>query len=281
MYWYIEFEVFGENERVLAEVLRCRGHKVLSFEDGQLEEGRISPPVGQPLLFRGSLENARRFSEDPSFAPGAFCAVEAFACHSWYPAAENYLLPVQRMQTTVRQLCSAPERFSQLADSSAKVFVRPDSCLKPFAGRVVGLEGLKPADLDHGFYYEQLDLPIWVSQTAVLGAEYRFVVVNCRIVAGSVYEALDRKGQREYSAGPAWDFGACVAESLPAPEEVYVLDVVQSEGSFYLLELNPFSGADLYACDPQLWVRALENHLAESQNRQKMPQARSKASIMR
>ena len=28
------------------------------------------------------------------------------------------------------------------------------------------------------------------------------------------------------------------------------MDVCECEGALWLLELNPFSGADLYACDP-------------------------------
>jgi hypothetical protein len=36
---------------------------------------------------------------------------------------------------------------------------------------------------------------------------------------------------------------------LPAPQEVYVLDICESGSELRLLELNPFSGADLYACD--------------------------------
>jgi hypothetical protein len=39
-----------------------------------------------------------------------------------------------------------------------------------------------------------------------------------------------------------------VAGKLNQPEDVYVIDICEADGELRLLELNPFSGADLYAC---------------------------------
>ncbi|MEO1619385.1 MAG: DUF4343 domain-containing protein, partial [Planctomycetota bacterium] len=44
-------------------------------------------------------------------------------------------------------------------------------------------------------------------------------------------------------------FAQTVANAIPAPADVYVLDVCECDGELRLLELNPFGGADLYACD--------------------------------
>ena len=41
-----------------------------------------------------------------------------------------------------------------------------------------------------------------------------------------------------------------------------MLDVCEAEGGLALLELNPFSGADLYACDPGAVVDAVAAALA-------------------
>jgi hypothetical protein len=41
------------------------------------------------------------------------------------------------------------------------------------------------------------------------------------------------------------------------PEEVYALDLCESEGELWLLELAPFRGADLYACDASAVVEAV------------------------
>ncbi len=48
--------------------------------------------------------------------------------------------------------------------------------------------------------------------------------------------------------GGPWQFAVEVAKHIRAPESVYVLDVCEADAGLRLLELNPFSGADLYAC---------------------------------
>ncbi|MFO0528373.1 MAG: DUF4343 domain-containing protein, partial [Planctomycetota bacterium] len=47
----------------------------------------------------------------------------------------------------------------------------------------------------------------------------------------------------------AANFASTVAASIPEPATVYILDVCECNDQFRLLELNPFGGADLYACD--------------------------------
>ena len=42
-----------------------------------------------------------------------------------------------------------------------------------------------------------------------------------------------------------------------APEPVFVLDLCEHAGELRLLELNPFSGADLYDCDRARIVAAV------------------------
>ena len=39
---------------------------------------------------------------------------------------------------------------------------------------------------------------------------------------------------------------------------VYVMDVCEADGELKLLELNPFSGADLYACDRRSIVQKIK-----------------------
>lgn len=57
--------------------------------------------------------------------------------------------------------------------------------------------------------------------------------------------------------GEPWAFAQSIASELRPPEAVYVLDVCEADGRLHLLELNPFSGADLYACDRAAVVRAV------------------------
>jgi ATP-grasp domain-containing protein len=143
-----------------------------------------------------------------------------------------------------------------------RVFVRPDSALKPFSGRVLATKDISLAALDHGFYYDDLDLPAVVAPTAQLEEEWRFVVVDSEIVAGSSYLANGREAGASLDAStPAWDYAARLSRRLAPPDPVYVLDICETDRSLRLLELNPFSGADLYDCDRAVIVAAVERGL--------------------
>ena len=96
-----------------------------------------------------------------------------------------------------------------------------------------------------------------------MGREWRYVVVSERVVAGSGYQAEGRSATPESPAGEPWTFASHIAAQLKPPEAVYVMDICESKGQLRLLELNPFSGADLYACDTDAIVRAIGELAAE------------------
>jgi hypothetical protein len=64
-----------------------------------------------------------------------------------------------------------------------------------------------------------------------------------------------------------WDFAAEIATELTPPQRVYVLDVCETEDGYRLLELNPFSGADLYGCDLDAVVAAVAGVVAKEPGR--------------
>ncbi|MEO1530294.1 MAG: ATP-grasp domain-containing protein [Planctomycetota bacterium] len=144
------------------------------------------------------------------------------------------------------------------------MFVRPDSPLKPFSGRVLEVADVSLAKLDHGFYFDDESLPIVVCPIRDVGREWRFVVFHASVVAGSAYDAGTRSATADQPASDAWDFAQTVASTIPAPADAYILDVCESEGDLCLLELNPFGGADLYACDARSIVRALAGAASDS-----------------
>jgi hypothetical protein len=94
--------------------------------------------------------------------------------------------------------------------------------------------------------------------------EWRYVVVGRQVAAGSGYIAEARAATPDDPHGLAWQFAAQVAERITAPDSVYVLDVCEADDGLRLLELNPFSGADLYACNGFAIVRHVSELASES-----------------
>jgi len=145
----------------------------------------------------------------------------------------------------------------------AAVFVRPDSPLKPFSGRVLASDKLSLEALDYGFYFDDASIPVVVAPVREVAREWRYVVVDRRVVAGSAYIASGRSATPDDPSGTPWKMAAEIAARLNPPEAAYILDVCEADGEMRLLELNPFSGADLYACQPEDVVDALSELAVE------------------
>ncbi len=256
--WVIEAEVFPADgvAALEAEAIRA-GHHVVGWKDEWKDPPSPIQPAGMnvasPFVFRGSLGNALWVRENLAWRPGAYCDAQAFCCTSYYPRAERWLLCGAKWRALTAQQFVAEALDQHLQH----FFVRPDSPLKPFSGRLLTRDQVSWEAIDYGLYYDARDLLVVVSEPRTITAEWRFVVVDRRVVAGSEYTALGRAAVRRVEAGPAWDFAQVVASALEPPEDVYVLDVCEVDGRYYLLELNPFSGADLYACDPAAVMRAV------------------------
>jgi hypothetical protein len=140
------------------------------------------------------------------------------------------------------------------------------SPLKPFSGRTIKRGKLTLASLDHGFYYDDANIPVVVAPVQNVLREWRFVIVNKTVISGSAYVASERSATTEINVGEPWDFAAQVAQVLTAPDPIFVLDVCETSNGLHLLELNPFSGADLYACDGNRVVNGVMSVLLQEPN---------------
>lgn len=251
--WLLEREVFPDGHAALAGAVEATGGTVVAWSDEWWLTERW-PRLGDGVVvFHGSLGNADRIVRERPWRPGAFCATDRFACSAWWPIRPDLLGAPAYDLTTVGELVHTgpPESFGD------QVFVRPDSPLKPFSGRVLARDAVTLAALDHGFYYDDLDLPVLVTPTVEIGREWRFVIAQGVVVAGSGYQPDGRQaGENLDPTHGAWRFAVDVAPSY-APEAIYVLDVCETPDGLRVLEVNPFSGADLYTCDRAAVVAAV------------------------
>ncbi len=263
--WILQPDTFGEHYRAFERAIDAAGHSRIEWmeEWADLDAAalRARLAVEGPAVFHGSLSAAHSVHSKSDLKPGAYCDEQAFRCSSWYPRAEPWLVHRAWVKCTAQELVDAPlEKAGHLlAPESRQVFVRPDSPLKHFSGRVVDLDSLTLESLDHGFYYDDAEIDVIVCPIEDIGREWRFVVVGGEVVAGCGYEASSRAAT-DVSDVP-FDRAAHIARELAAPEDVYVLDLCESRGELRLMDLNPFSGADLYDCDPASVVSAVSGLL--------------------
>lgn len=114
---------------------------------------------------------------------------------------------------------------------------------------------------DYGCYYEDKNLPIVITPVSEVGVEWRFVITGQKIIASSSYEASNRTELYSDCPSEVADYVKKVAMALFPPDPMYILDVCIAGGNIKLIEINPFSGADLYACDRQAVVSSVEGIL--------------------
>ena len=255
--WCLEKDLFGDRHSRLIAAIEDSGGKYLEWQDEWLLNGQIPKLADNKVVFHGSLGNASQIKEITSWNPGAFCNTKSFYCSAWYPLWQEHLVHQTWITSTVEELVNNPAVAKQIASNNT-VFVRPDSPLKPFSGRVIKLKGLQLKDLDYGYYYSDRNLPIIIAPIVEITAEYRFVIVDNQVVAGSSYEPEGREeGVSLHSDNSAWQYAQSIVKKELAPEAVYILDIGKVGGDYCVLELNPFSGADLYSCNRKAIVTAI------------------------
>ena len=254
VHWLIEVDVFADTAARITSTLDARNQLWTRYHD-DVRPAEL-PPLDVPVIFWGSLDAAYSQRVAGPWKPGAVGDVERFHCSAYYgELAGSKIANADAMFTTVAELVVAPAAIVTALGSPERVFVRPDSPLKPFSGRELAVADISLATLDHGFYYDDDQLAIAVCAPKTVGREWRFVVAAREVVAGCEYIA-SREG-----VGVSVPEGAkLLAEQVAAADwqaaPLYVVDVAEVDGDFGVMELNPFSGADLYHCDPDRVVDA-------------------------
>jgi hypothetical protein len=255
MTWVLESDVFPNGDPIRGAAL-AEGHRVIDWSD----EWWLEPPrrdLPEAVLFHGSLANAGRIAREFPWKPGVYCQTPAFHCSAYYPAVADWLIHDCWEIHPAAFFVKNSEVILDRLNCIESAFVRPDSPLKPFSGRVLPRGQITLSQLDHGFYYDDPNIDVVVAPVQRIRREWRYVVAGREVIAGCGYLAEGRSSTGDDSRGEPWRFAADLAERIPAPDPVYILDLCESERGLRLLELNPFSGADLYACDGSAIVRGV------------------------
>lgn len=216
-------------------------------------DARNLPPKGSQAIFYGSLQGCEAFQG--YWTPGVVGTAWDLKFTSWTGNVEDISLNPTYLYTTVANM-------DKLRIPWERVFVRPDSAMKPFAGRVLERSKLSPEALDYGFYYDDPNTEILIAPFKEIKAEWRFVCCRGAVVASSNYIAEGRQGTR----GDLPPLGALEVAKVAADRMRHLPAVVadialvvesKNKSRYCLVEYNLFSGADLYYCNPVSVYRAL------------------------
>ena len=262
MTWIIENGGFVNGDVLLTSLKNM--NKAVILWDDEFWQTKKYLQFPTDSIFHGSLENAAKLKNLVQWNPGSLCDEKGFSFSYIYNEYNDFLLNQNCIFTSILDVVEKKVDFSIITKNDKKIFARPNSPLKEFSGRVLDSENLTSAHFDYGFYHENINLSIVLSEFKSIEKEFRFVCVKDKIVTGCEYVADGRKGKvLSNPKSDEWLFAQKIADRKKQKDLVYIIDVCESSGNLFLLEMNPFSGADLYVCDCEKIITSVENYIMQ------------------
>lgn len=259
----IEAEIWEDDEEHILSVLSDKGvpfavHPCLDFDPSILKK------VDTLKVFcYGSLQWIAQIQAVPDPHLRVICSMPNFDCQVYYPHFQDFLFNNTHQMITLADFTAGFDRL--LEKYSGKLFMRPCTGFK--SGSISGgvfdrvsfdeyieffQEGLKPEDM------------LVVDRVRYMDYEWRTIVYNGLCVTGCQYGSFDTE-TRKFGFDPAPGLPDRVrskAEEVAhavdwAPDPMYVLDIVESEGELSVMEINALSTSGWYDCDIGLLVDAI------------------------
>jgi hypothetical protein len=260
MFYVVQQNLFGEAEfRELIRVLDRQDlpHvvvKMIPFS-GELDP-EVAPP--QPCLVFGSV-GLTRLAVDRGWTPGAYLN-DRFDFRIWAPAYGSHMLSHGWIETTM----------GHAAEAAAwdPFFLRPCLDDKSFTGEVIDkaaarawasrLAGLASPSLTSG-------TPVIVAEPRQIFSEFRFFVIDRRVVTGTMYK-LHGRSHRGLGVVDTdlIDFAQSRVDQW-TPAECFVIDIATTPEGPKVIELGCINGAGFYGADLSKLLQRFEEMSAGRQ----------------
>jgi ATP-grasp domain, R2K clade family 3 len=251
--WLIEAGVYGAEAEPLRAEIRRQGmtadfvpHRALKKDSEVVVGGR---PLGPDdcVIGYGTYPFARQIQLHRRWLPGAWCTPESLDCAAYYAYFGKFLLNQNyAIMPGVEAIRQSAWLFSAFGSDDA-VFVRPTGCHKLFVGRCATKDSfasaLAPAR------YDPTTLVV-VATPRPIAREWRLIVSGDRVIGASQYAVEGARAIAPGSPDEVREFAAAMlAEVRWRPDPIFMLDICESDGRLWLVELNSFSCSWLYQPD--------------------------------
>jgi len=251
--WLFEADVFGRTAEPLKAEIRRQGMVWHATRQDLLSRGSNDSFGGRRfaemecVIACGCIPFVRHILDKRRWSPGGWCNLENLACSAYYPHFNPWLLNRRHVITTGIEATNHQDAIFGAYARDDKVFVRPDGCQKTITGHVVKRSEFASAIAPTRYNAET---KIVVAEPRPVGCEWRLIVADGVVITGGQY--LDHGEIVTEPGCPAnvhW-FAADVLKQVSwRPDEIFMMDVCESNGELYVLELNGFSTSAIYPCD--------------------------------
>ena len=249
MHWIIQRnfnKYFDQWEKELTSL----GQKYTPIEIAPFSEDLPKVKVEGPCFAYGTtsiVKNAKK-----QWDPGVFFIPENFKVSTWISHLGTELLNHQGYVCTLNDL---------LVSGPDECFIRPNSDLKDFTGVPVKREHLlkQIENINNGGFLFDGSLEVFVAPTKHIQKEWRFFVVDNKVVSGCQYK-LKTMAQMVPHIDPAlMEYASHVVKTW-TPDKACVMDIAQDfEGNYKVLEFNCINASGLYVCDLRKIILSLQD----------------------
>jgi hypothetical protein len=266
--WLIEANVDGlPTEPLQAEVrqqgMTCRIVKYLpSLPPPKDIAGTESVPMDACVVFRGTLNLMRHIAASRRWRPGAWCAFENLACSTYYAHYGPFLLNRDYTFLPIAEAVRLADSLFARYANDGHVFVRPDSVDKSFNGTLANR-----STFTDKFFGAPFDPPtlILVARPKKLTYEWRLIVANGKVVAGSQYQSPSGRVEAPGYPEEVSKFATTMLDKVAwSPATMFIMDICDSEDGLRLLELNSFGCSGHYLADLRTVVEAASELAAQA-----------------
>lgn len=255
--WLIERDVFDRDEAFIVELERQNcPHKAVKYLDFQPRTASLYFPDHDCVVFRGSLGLGRDVLRT-TWIPGAYMHQQNLSCTTYYAHFGEHLLNDRYFILPIAELIRRRAEILNYFGSKGDLFIRPDSNMKLFRAGVFDLAKLNTVEALCSELKREKTTLVLVGKTKPIKREWRFFAYKNEIVTGSLYLVGEEQINEEVRGGYLADYAARVIKQADwYPEVLYTIDICESAGELYVLELGSFSCAGEYGCDLSLLVEA-------------------------
>jgi ATP-grasp domain, R2K clade family 3 len=259
--WIVEDGVFGSTIAPLVTEIQAQKHQVKVIDYvREITDYEYFFPAEECILLYGSLYLAERILGHQSrpalpWIPGIIGTIEHYYCTHYYPFLSqwllnnpHYILPLDELSRRIAQTTdSILETFK---GNSQRLFIRPDSPLKPFPGGIYSCSEL--ADLE-GFmkrhYLETPEMLVVAAPETQIEAEWRVIIAERRVLTASQYKQFGKPFYQPGMPDAIQSLAETVSECGWQPDPIWVLDLCLAKEAAYVLEINFLSCSAFYQCD--------------------------------
>lgn len=228
---------------------------VIPFQD-ELDLTGIDP--NETILFYGSEKLVRVISTKyTQYLPGVFYDPKTFNYRTWIDKRGDIMLNHSADFIKIKDL----ENYVWSDDDPR--FIRPIADLKAFSGTLVEKKDItkKVQEISLNYHLFDEDLEIVVSKPINLAYEWRFIVVNHEVVAGSQYRCHNFLKITPEIKLNIWEQARVLADNW-LPSGIVTMDIAQTkEGRLKIVEFNCFNASGFYACSCYSIVTAVNEYL--------------------